>query len=318
MSDSSWPHGLQHARLLCPSASPRVCSNSCTGASQVVLVVKNPPANAGDVRDLGLISRSGRSSGGEWINPLQYSCLKNPMDRGAWQAPAQKPHRAAQSWTRLKWLSTAHMSKCVNDALQPSHSVALFSSRIRAFSNESALCLGGQSFGALASVSIFSFSINLSSEYWGLISFKIDWCDLLAVQETLKSLLQQHSSKASVLWRSAFLMVQLSHPYMTIGKTIALTRQTFVGKVMSLLFSMLSRLVIAFLPRSKRLLISWLQSLSAVIWEPKKVKSACFHLSPIYLPWKWWDWMPWSSFFWKLSFKPTFSTLFFHLHQEPL
>ena len=106
----------------------------------------------------------------------------------------------------------------------------------------------------------FSFSISPSSEYSGLISFRIDWLDLLAVQGTLKSLLQHHSSKASILWRSAFFIVQLSHPYVTTGKTIALTRRTFVGKVMSLLFNMLSRLVIAFLPRSKRLLISWLST----------------------------------------------------------
>ena len=113
----------------------------------------------------------------------------------------------------------------------------------------------------------------LSNEYPGLISFRIDWFDLLAVQETLKSLLQLHNSKASILWRSAFFVVQISHPYMTTGKTIALTRQTFVGKVMSLLFNIVSRLVIGFLSRSKRLLISWLQSPSAVILEPPKIKS---------------------------------------------
>src|SRR5574340_1158446 len=119
----------------------------------------------------------------------------------------------------------------------------------------------------------FSFSIIPSSEHSGLISFRMDWLDLLAVQGTLKSLLQHHSSKASILQHSAFFTVQLSHPYRTTGKTIALTRQTFVGKVMSLLLNMLSRLVITFLPRSKRLLISWLQSPSAVILEPKKIKS---------------------------------------------
>ena len=118
-----------------------------------------------------------------------------------------------------------------------------------------------------------SFSIGPSNEYSGLISFRMDWFDLLAVQGTLKNLLQHHGSKASVLWCSAFFMVQLSHPYMTAGKTIALTRWTFVGKVISLLFNMLSRLVIAFLPRNNRLLISWLQSPSAVILEPKKIKS---------------------------------------------
>ena len=119
----------------------------------------------------------------------------------------------------------------------------------------------------------FSFSIIPSKEHPGLISFRMDWLDLLAVQATLKSLLQHHSSKASVLRRSAFFTVQLSHPYMTTGKTIALARRTFVGKVLSLLFNMLSRLVITFLPRSTHLLISWLQSPSAVILEPQKIKS---------------------------------------------
>ena len=119
----------------------------------------------------------------------------------------------------------------------------------------------------------FSFSISPSKEHPGLISFRMDWLDLLAVQGTLKSLLQHHSSKASILRRPAFFIVQLSHPYMTTGKTIALTRRTFVGKVMSLLLNMLSRLVITVLPRSKHLLISWLQSPSAVILEPKKIKS---------------------------------------------
>ena len=113
----------------------------------------------------------------------------------------------------------------------------------------------------------------------------MDWLYLLAVQGTLESLLQHHSSKASILWHTAFFIVQLSHPYMTTGKTIALTRWTFVGKVMSLLFNMLSRLVITFLPRSKCLLISWLQSLSAVILEPKKIVCPCFHCFPVYLPW---------------------------------
>ena len=138
---------------------------------------------------------------------------------------------------------------------------------IRVFSNELTLRMRWPKYWS------FSFNISPSNEHPGLISFRMDWLDLLAVQGALKSLLQHHSSKASILWRSAFFMVQLSHPYMTTGKTIALTRWTFVGKVMSLLFNMLSRLVIAFLPRSKGLLISWLQSSSAVILEPKKIKS---------------------------------------------
>ena len=133
---------------------------------------------------------------------------------------------------------------------------------IRIFSNESAICIRWPKYWS------FSFSISPSNEYSRLISFRIDWFDLLAVHGTLKSLLQHHSSKASILWCSAFFMVQLSHLYMTPGKTIDSTISTFVSKVMSLLFNKLSRLIIAFLPRSKRLLISWLQSPSAVIWEP--------------------------------------------------
>ena len=138
---------------------------------------------------------------------------------------------------------------------------------IRVFSNESTLCMRWPKYWS------FSFGISPSNEHLGLISFRMDWLDLLAVQGTLKSLLQHHSSKASILWHSSFFTVKLSHPYMTTGKTIALTRRTFVGKVMSLLFNMVSRLVITFLPRSKYLLISWLQSPSAVILEPKKIKS---------------------------------------------
>ena len=137
---------------------------------------------------------------------------------------------------------------------------------IRVFSNESALRSRWPKYWS------FSFSISPSNEHSGLI-FRMDWLDLLAVQETLKSLLQHHSSKASILRHSPFFIVQLSHPYMTTGKTIALTRWTFVGKVMSLLLNMLSRLVMTFLPRRKHLLISWLQSPSAVILEPKKIKS---------------------------------------------
>ena len=126
----------------------------------------------------------------------------------------------------------------------------------------------------------FSFSISPSNEHPGLTPFRMDWSDLLTVQGTLKSLLQHHSSEASILWYSAFFTVQLSHSYMTTGKTIVLARRTFVGKVMYLLFNMLCRLVITFLPRSKCLLISGLQSLSAVILEPRKIKSHCFHVSP--------------------------------------
>ena len=126
----------------------------------------------------------------------------------------------------------------------------------------------------------FRFSISPSSKYSGLISFRIYWLDLLAVQGTLKNLLQHYNSKASILWLSAFFIVKLSHPHMTTGKTMALTRWTFVGKVMSLLFNMLSGLVIAFLPKSKHLIISWQQSPSAVILEPKKIKSLTVSIVP--------------------------------------
>ena len=159
-------------------------------------------------------------------------------------------------------MSSNHLILCLPLLLPTS----IFPS-VRVFSNESVLHIRWPVYWS------FSFSISLSNEYSGLISFRMDWLDLLAVQGTLKSLLQHHSSKAAILRCSAFFIVQLSHPYMTTGKTIALTRWTFVGKVMSLLFNMLSRLVIAFLPRSKSLLISWLQSPSALILEPQKTKS---------------------------------------------
>ena len=150
---------------------------------------------------------------------------------------------------------------------------------IRVFSNESALCIRWPKYWS------FSFNIRPSNEHSRLISFRMDWLDLFAVQGTLKSLLQYHSSKVSILWCSAFFIFQVSHPYMTTGKTIALTRWTFDSKVMPLLFNMLSRLVITFLPRSKRLLISWLQSPSAVILEPPQNKVChCFHCFSIYLP----------------------------------
>ena len=172
------------------------------------------------------------------------------------------------------------------------------------FSNESALHIRWPKYWS------FSFSISPSSEHPGLISFKMDWLDLLAVQGTLKSLLQHHSSKASIFWLSAFFIVQFSHPYMTTGKTIALTRRIFVGKVISLLFNMLSRLVITFLPRSKHLLISWFQSPSVVILEPQqKIKSVTVStVSPsicheVIRP----DAM--ILVFWMLSFKSTFYSL---------
>ena len=230
MSNSLWPHGLQHTRPPCPSPTPRACSNSC---------------------------------------PLTWWC-----------------HPTISS-------SIVPFSSCPQS----------FPASV--FSNESVLHIRWPKYWS------FSFSISSSNEYSGLISFWMDWLDLLEVQGTLKSLLQHHSSKASILQHSAFFIVQLSQPYMTTGKTIVLTKWTFVGKVMSLLFNMLSRLVITFLPRSKCLLITWLQSPSAVILEPKNIKSGTLStFSPsicheVMGP----DAM--ILLFWMLSFKPFFFFLLF-------
>ena len=218
MSNSLWPHGLQHTRLPCPSPTPGACSNSC---------------------------------------PLSLMMPSN------------------------------HLVLCHPLLLLPS----IFPS-IEVFFNESALGIRWPNYWS------FSFSISSSSEYSGLISFMIDWFDLPAVQGTLKNLLQHCSPKAWILRCSAFFLVQLSHLHMTTGKTTALAIWTFVDKVMSLFFNMLSRLVIAFLPNSKCLLISWLQSLSAVILEPRKIKSVTASVfSPHLFAMKWWDWMPWSHVF---------------------
>ena len=185
-----------------------------------------------------------------------------------WTAAYQTSLSITNSQSLLKLMSielvrpSNNLILCLPPLLPPS----IFPS-IRVFSNESVLHIRWPKYWS------FSFNISPSNEYSGLISFRMDWLDLLAVQGTLKSLRQHHSLKASILQCSAFFIVQLSHPYMMPGKTIAHTRQTFVGKVMSLLFNMLSRLVITFPPRSKRLFISWLQSPSAVILEPQKIKS---------------------------------------------
>ena len=184
-----------------------------------------------------------------------------------WIAACQASLSITNSWSLLKFMSielvmpSSHLNLCPPLLLLPP-----ILPSFRVFSSESTLLMRWPKYWS------FSFSISPSNKHPGLISFRMDWLDLLADQGTLKSLLQNHSSKASIFRRSAFFTVQLSHPYMTTGKTIALTRWTFVGKVMSLLFNMLSRLVITLLPRSKRLLISWLQSPSAVILEPEKIK----------------------------------------------
>ena len=226
MYESLWPHGMQHARLPCPSPTPRVYQ------------------------------------------------------------------------THVHWVS---------DAIQPSHPLlspspqpSIFPS-IRVFPNESILHIRWPKYWS------FSFSISPSNEHPGLVSFRMDWLDLLAVQGTLKSLLQHHSSKASILQRSALFIGQLSHPHTTTGKTIALTRQTFVGKVMSLLFNILSRLVITFLPRSKCLLISWLQSPSVVILEPKKIKSVTVSTVSPAISHEVMGQDAMIFIFWMLSFKPTSS-----------
>ena len=195
--------------------------------------------------------------------PVQFSLvaqscpiLCDPMDCST---PGFPVHHQLPEFTQT------HVHQ-ICDVIQPSHPLSSPSPpSIRVFSNESTLHMRWPEYWS------FSFSIIPSKEISGLISFRRDWLDLLAVQGTLKSLLQHHSSKTSILRRSAFFTVQLSHPYMTTGKTTALTKWTFVGKVISLLFNMLSRLVLTFLSRSKRLLISWLQSPSAVILESKKI-----------------------------------------------
>ena len=198
-----------------------------------------------------------------------------------WTAARQACLSITNSWSSLKLMSiesvtpSSHLILC--------HPLLLLSpiplSTFWVFSNESVLHMRWPKYGS------FSFSISPSNEHTGLISFRMVWLDLLAVQRTLRSLLQHHSSIASILWCSAFFTVQLSLPYMTIEKTIALTRQTLVGKVVYLLLNILPRLVITFLPRSKCLLISWLQSPSAVILEPKKKVWHCFYSFPIYFPW---------------------------------
>ena len=222
-----------------------------------------------------------------------------------WTAARQASLSFTLSWSLLKFMSIK--SVMLSNHLILCHPLLLLPSvfpRIRVFfPSESALYTRWSKYWS------FSFSISPSSEYSGLISYRIDWFDLPIVQGTLKNLLQNHSSKASILQHSASFMVQLSHPNMTDGKTITLTIWTFVGKVKSLLFNMLSRVVIVFLPRSNHLLISWLQSPSAVILEPKKIKSAS--VSTFYPIAMGLDVMIF--IFWMLNFKPAFSLFSFTL-----
>ena len=241
-----------------------------------------------------------------WLHSVQFSSVQSLSCVWLFEIPRTASCQAslsiANSWSLPKPMSiesvmpSSRLILCHPLLLLPS----IFPS-IRGFSNESVLCIGWPKY--------WSFSVNIrpSNEHPGLISFRMDWLDLLAVQGTLKSHLQHHNSKASILRSSALFIVQLSHPYMTTGKTIGLTRRTFVAKVMSLLFNMVSRLVITFLPKSKCFLISWLQSPSAVILEPRKIKSATVGtVSPsicheVMGP----DAM--ILVFWMLSFQPTFS-----------
>ena len=226
-------------------------------------------------------------------NPIQFNSVESLshvwLTATPWTAAYHASLSITNSWNMLKFISIE--SVMPSNHLILSHPLLLLPSifpRIRVFFNESALPIRWPNY--------WSFSISPSNEYSGFISFRIDWFYLLAVQGTLQhhSLLQHHSSKASIPWRLALFIVQLSNPYMTTGKTMALTMRTFVGKVMSLLFNTLSRFVTAYLPRSKHLLISWLQSLSAVILEPKKTKSVTVSIVSHLFAMKWWIRMPWS------------------------
>ena len=273
MPDCLWPHRLQHSRLPCPPLSPGVCSNSWALSRWYYLTISatlfscpQPFPAPGSLLVSLLFPSGGQNIGisasASVVLMNQFSSVQSLSRVWLFVTPWTAAHKASLSITNshslLKLMSiesvmpSNHLILCWPLLLLPS----IFSS-IRAFSNESVLRIMWLKYWS------FSFNISPSDEHPGLISFRMDWLDLLAVQGTLKSLLQHCTSKASILWSSAFFMVQLSHPYVIMtmtGKTLALPRRTFVGKVMSLLFNMLSRLVVAFLPRSKRFLISRLQS----------------------------------------------------------
>ena len=253
-----------------------------------------------------------------WVNlssVQSLSCVR--LFATPWTVACQASLSITISQNLLKLIELVMASNHPSNCLILCHSLLLLPSIlpiIKVFSSGSVLHIRWPKYWS------FSFNISPSSEYSGLISFRIDWFDLLAVQGTLKSLLQHHSSKASILQCSAFFIVQLSHPYMTTGNTIALTRRTFVGKVMSLFFNMLSRLVIAFLPRSKRLLILWSQSLSAVIVEPKKIKFITVSIVSPSICREVVEPNVMIFVFWMLSFKPVFllSTLIKRLFSSSL
>ena len=246
---------------------------------------------------------------GEWKCSSVQSLSLNLCDPADWSTPGFTVHHQHPSLLKLLSIESVipsnHLILCHPLLRLPS----IFPS-IRVFSSEAVLHIRWPKYWS------FSFNISLSNEYSKLISFRMDWVDLLAVQAILKSLLQHYSSKASILWCSAFFMVQLSHPYMTTGKTIALAIRTFVGKITSLLFNMLSRLVIAFLPR-----IKCLNFMAAVTicsdFRAQENSLSLFPLFPHLFAMKRWDWMPWSSFFESWVFA-SFFTLLFHFHQETL
>ena len=257
MSNFLWPHGLQHARLPCPSLSPGVCTNSFPLSLWYHPTIL--PSVAPSLPAFNLSQDKGpQFSAVQLLSHVQLFATP-------WTAARHTFLSITNSWSLLKLMSiemlipSNHLTLCHPLLLPPS----IFPS-IRAFYKKSVLLIKWPKYWS------FSFSISPSNEHSGLISFRMDWLDLLSVQGTLTSLLQHHSSKTSILGHSAFFIVQISHTYMITGKTIALTRWTFVGKLTSLLFNMLSRFVKAFLPRSKCLLISWLQSPSTVILELPK------------------------------------------------
>ena len=247
------------------------------------------------------------------FSSVQFSC--SVMSDSLWPDGLQHARPPCPSPTPRVYSNSCPLSVMPSNRLILCHLLLLPPSifpRIRVFSSESVLHIRWPKYWS------FSFSIITSNEHPGLISFRMDWLDLLAVQGTLKSLLQHHSSKASILQRSAFFIVQLWYPYMTTGKTIALTRRPFVGKVVSLLFNMLARLVITFLPRSKHLLISWLQSISAVILEPPEIKSVTVSIVSPSICHEVMGLAAMILVFWMLSFHASFFTLLFHFHQEAL
>ena len=278
-----WPRTALSTQPLLPHCQMKVCCCCCSvPQSQLTLC---DPMDCSTARK------------------VQVSSVQSLSDVRLFATPWTVAYQASLSFTNSRSLLKLIKSLMQSNHLIICHTLLLLPSippSIRVFSSESVLHIRWPKYWS------FSFSISPSNEYSGLISFRLDWLDLLAAQGTLKSL-QRHSSKASILQCWAFYIVQLSHPHMTTGKTVALTRWTFVGKVMSLLFSMLSWLIIAFLPRSKRLLVSWLQSSSTVILEPPKVKSLTVSFVSLSICHEVMGPDAMMLLFWMLRLKPTFS-----------